>query len=47
MPVCTLWYGVWTDQASGLIMKMDEVGGNEYDYNDDHDVAHTAKNYEQ
>lgn len=28
-------------------MKMDEGAGNEHDYNDDHDLAHTAKNHEQ
>lgn len=28
-------------------MKMDEGAANEHDYNDDYDLAHTAKNYEQ
>lgn len=43
--LCTLCvtYVEW----SGWIMKMDEGAGNEHDYNDDHDLAHTAKNYEQ
>lgn len=31
----------------GWILKMDEGAGNEHDYNDDHDLSHTAKIYEQ
>lgn len=34
-------------KQSVWIMKMDEGVANEHDYHDDHDLAHTAKNYEQ